>query len=617
MIRKIAAARGLVLAAGCVVFILSGNALAQEKQTPAPSAAAGAAARQDVSAKEELKNKVRASLKNPAEFTARLAELLNAYPYDERAAAYLYSFNNVFKNESSADAARNLILQFVKNTEQVPAPLRANIYRYSAGVLFNNKFYAAAADLSQKIIDQANKAAYVEFKKRQFAENQIEAAKRDRGKELEEAIKRSPQREKEIREAYKTPAKPARFDAERARIDFVGLKTNAYNTLGKSFWETGKFAEAEKAYRASFAVKATKESALGIARTSEKNGRDAEALKYATVAALTGKLDPAETDYFRQLYAKRHAGKTDDAEEYLDAEYRKTYRNPVKSERYKPNANRGDRTVLAEFITGAGCIPCIPFDYSFEAALKDYSTKDLTLLVYHWHAPVWDPLGNYSADARVAYYDVKGAPTVFVDGKKFDAGDADAYNGGDGETDKFQQTFDALGKQINRELETAAAAELELKAEKRGQIVNVRVNADKFANVSDDLTLQVALVENEVSYSGENGLRFQMMVVRALAGDNEKRSFGLKIDSTKANQFDYVFDVEKIAAQNLNYYDTFAVEKTQEFKERFGGSVPENLKVEFKYKKNQINPNNLSVVAFVQDNKTKKILQSATVNPAK
>jgi hypothetical protein len=107
-----------------------------------------------------------------------------------------------------------------------------------------------------------------------------------------------------------------------------------------------------------------------------------------------------------------------------------------------------------------------------------------------------------------------------------------------------------------------------------------------------------------------------MMVVRALAGDNTKREFGFKVDPTKSIKFDYIFDINKIVEQNASYYDTFAVEKTAEFKQRFGGTVPEGLKVEFKYKKNKIDGKNLSVVAFLQDNKTKKVLQSAIVNLA-
>jgi hypothetical protein len=75
---------------------------------------------------------------------------------------------------------------------------------------------------------------------------------------------------------------------------------------------------------------------------------------------------------------------------------------------------------LAELLTGAGCIPCIPVDYSFDTMLKEYSRQDVVLLVYHMHAPSNDPLTNHSTESRNKYYDVNSAPTIIIDGQKFE-----------------------------------------------------------------------------------------------------------------------------------------------------------------------------------------------------
>jgi hypothetical protein len=269
-----------------------------------------------------------------------------------------------------------------------------------------------------------------------------------------------------------------------------------------------------------------------------------------------------------------------------------------------------------EFVTGAGCIPCIPFDYTFERALEDYSPKDIALLVYHTHAPTMDPLANNSSDSRYKYYDLHGAPNVFIDGKKFE--EEGEYNGGADEENKIQPIADAVYASLKNDLEMPAEARIKLRVKQNGQKVSVKVDADEFKNVSDDVSLQIALVENETAYSGENGLRFQMMVVRALAGDNDKRNFGFKIDPAKTNKFEYVFDVDKVVAQNLTYYDTKSSEMMQEFVGRMGGKMPEGMNISFgfNYKKNKMDSKNLSVVAFLQDNKTKKILQSAIVDLA-
>ena len=543
-----------------------------------------------LSPQDELMDKLRASMKNPAEYVANLSEYLNKYPYSESGTSYLYSLSRTLKDTKDASETRNLILQFIKNTETVPTPLKVEIYRRSADTLFAKDLFEDSAKLAQDTINLFNDKDFLEFKKKQHSISMTEYA-------------------------AKYPNFKAReFDAPRTMAFYVASKTDVYNLLGRSFEQQNKFAEAENAYRNSVAIKASKNSALGLARAAEKNGKNADALKYATIAVLTGKLTPSEMDYFYAVYAKSNQGKTDNSEAYLDAEFKKTYRNPVKSKKYQRTPKRSDRTVLVEFFTGAGCVPCMPFDYAFENALNDYSRKEIAILSYHWHAPTMDPLGNNSSDSRVNYYGIKGAPTVFIDGKRFEK-DGD-YNGGDEEKNEIQPIADNVYETLNADLETPAAAEIKLKAKRNGEKINVEIDADKFKNVSEDVTLQLALVENETSYSGENGLRFHFMVVRALAGDNEKREFGFKIDSAKPNKFDYVFDVDKIVAQNLTYYDTQKAERTKEFLERVKATSLDGFGIDFKfnYQKNQINPKHLSVIAYLQDNKTKKILQSSVVD---
>jgi hypothetical protein len=152
---------------------------------------------------------------------------------------------------------------------------------------------------------------------------------------------------------------------------------------------------------------------------------------------------------FHSLYRKAHSGKLDGVEEYLDARYRESYRNPVKGEKYRAEPGRTNRVVLAESFTGAGCIPCIPFDYSFETALEDYTREELALLVYHWHAPTLDPMGNRASDARVKYYGVVGAPTVFLNGARFSR-DVDSSLNEDREPNTARRTYAALNSKIKR-----------------------------------------------------------------------------------------------------------------------------------------------------------------------
>lgn len=226
------------------------------------------------------------------------------------------------------------------------------------------------------------------------------------------------------------------------------------------------------------------------------------------------------------------------------------------------------------------------------------------------------PLGNHSSDSRYKYYELNGAPNVFIDGRKF----VSDYKYDTSEDDNnIHPIAAAVYANLKTNLETPADARIKPKAERNGQQVSVSAEASELKNVSDDVTLHIGLVENEIAYSGENGLRFHPMVVKALAGDNEKRIFEFKIDPAKANKFDYVFDVDKIMTQNRTYYDVHSAERMQEFVGRMGGKMPEgmNITFAFNYKRNQIDSNHLSVIAFLQDNKTKKILQSSQISLAK
>jgi hypothetical protein len=111
-------------------------------------------------------------------------------------------------------------------------------------------------------------------------------------------------------------------------------------------------------------------------------------------------------------------------------------------------------------------------------------------------------------------------------------------------------------------------------------------------------TVHLALVENEVHNTGENCLRFHVMVVRSLA-----------TAPAGATNFEHTFDLEAISAANLRYYDEYAAE----LKARLGLRGVEDCNVTFKELRNTMDPRNLSLIAFAQDEQTKEILQSAYV----
>ncbi len=101
-----------------------------------------------------------------------------------------------------------------------------------------------------------------------------------------------------------------------------------------------------------------------------------------------------------------------------------------------------------------------------------------------------------------------------------------------------------------------------------------------------------------MSYSGENGIRFHPMVVRALATGEKDQ--GLAVNQANPVAADYTFDLTKIATDTKAWLDDYEVNG------RHG-------RITFKSKPVKIDTAKLSVVAFLQDEDSKKVLQSAYV----
>jgi hypothetical protein len=92
------------------------------------------------------------------------------------------------------------------------------------------------------------------------------------------------------------------------------------------------------------------------------------------------------------------------------------------------------------------------------------------------------------------------------------------------------------------------------------------------------------------------------MVVRSIAGNNYG---GVAVDRKAAAAVDHVFDLKQITDETQKYIDDY--EKTRA--ETQSGFA-------FTRKPVAMNPGNLSVVAFLQEEKSKKVLQTTYVRLA-
>lgn len=363
-------------------------------------------------------------------------------------------------------------------------------------------------------------------------------------------------------------------------------------SLGRIYLKQGKLSQAEKYLKQAQANDPRSGVvALGLAELAEKKKDDKLALdSYVTALALGGRLPDDTRQKAEALFSKAHNSSTKGFEELIDAKYNKLNAPPFTVAHYTPSPKRSNRLVLGEVFTGAACGPCVAADLAFDLMMERYKRDDFIVLMYHLHIPGPDPMTNPATVARGKFYTVQGVPSYAVDGNMPSAGG--------GSRDNTKYVYDRVNPMVEKRLELAADAELKLEAVLEGNVIKTRALLDKFKGEAANLKLQIVLAEEKIRYSGENGIRFHPMVVRSIAGE---KAGGFTVAAQGATKADWSFDVPSIATEHKKYLDEYEAkpERGDPFK--------------FREKKHEIDTNNLTVVAFVQDEKTKAILQTATV----
>lgn len=367
-------------------------------------------------------------------------------------------------------------------------------------------------------------------------------------------------------------------------------KAGYYATLGRIYLKQGKLKEAEQHLKQAREFNPSLASAaLGWAELSLKQGNEKQALDAYASAAVSGRLPEEARKQLEALYRKANNDSLKGLEEMLDNQYNHLNPLPVKVAHYQPSAKRADRIVLAEVFTGAGCPPCVAADLAFDALLERYKRTELAVLMYHLHIPVPDPMTNPSTMARSKFYGVQGVPSYALDGKS---------SGGGGSREMTQGFYDRVNPDVEKQLETAAQADIKLDLTVNGSMIQAKAAVSKITSDSDKLKLHIVLAEDRLRYTGENGIRFHPLVVRSVAGADYG---GLPITAKDGQSFDWSFDINAISEEIRKHLSAYELV----------GHRGEPFT--FSDKKHQIDANHLTVVAFVQDEKSKAILQAVSV----
>jgi thiol-disulfide isomerase/thioredoxin len=394
----------------------------------------------------------------------------------------------------------------------------------------------------------------------------------------------------ERRESYAKMKMKIPAQEELAR-EFAEIRAARLGTLGRVEMQLGRTAEARKLLEESYAV--TQDDvkvAAALGEMAANAGDDAKAMDYLIPVRLSGHAPDSANQTFETLYRKGHNGSLDGLEAMLDTEYHKRFPNPIHLEAYKPTEKRSGRVVLAEVFTGSGCPPCAGADVAFDAALEHYARQDLAVVMYHVHVPRPDPMTIAENTARYESYGKNGVPAYAIDGKKTVGGQS---------RDMAREVFEKFRKDLETDLETAAEARVKIDAGLHGGTVKVSAAVDNVKSDSTDLKVRILLIEKEIRHLGENGIRFHPMVVRAFGGDKGE---GYKIEANGKGTFDASFDLEAIGKDIGKQLDEYEAK----------GHRGETFK--FTAKKDQINRAGLAVVVFVQDDKTKHVLQAGYVD---
>jgi thiol-disulfide isomerase/thioredoxin len=322
---------------------------------------------------------------------------------------------------------------------------------------------------------------------------------------------------------------------------------------------------------------------LALARIENTRGASAQALDHFMTAAAGGALKSADNKAMHELYTKVHGSDAGfDAD--LDKMYAEKYPNPVKPEPYTAAAApKNNRAILLEMFTGSGCGPCVSADLAFDAVMKRYPANLIVPVAYHQNIPAPDPMVVASGNDRREYYKINGVPTFNIDGTLGELGGGARSNA--------PSNYKNYIEKIDKELAVPAQAVISLDAVGDGDLINVTATVSKLPAAAKDLKLHILLVEKELRFMGENGIRFHPMSVRALAGEK-----GAGIPITANGKTKYTFNLATIR-EDLVHTLQADIERRRKAAPA-GATLAEYAAEGHAY--TNINLAELSVVAFVQ-----------------
>ncbi|MCA8988087.1 MAG: hypothetical protein KDA78_10620 [Planctomycetaceae bacterium] len=278
------------------------------------------------------------------------------------------------------------------------------------------------------------------------------------------------------------------------------------------------------------------------------------------------------------------SGKQDGAlQEFLDETYEKELFYFASPEGEQSPLKENRRIPMVELFTGAACPPCVAGDLALGGLEKLFPSPEIIAVRYHQHIPRPDPMTVRVGESRFSYYGGQGTPALFLNGRPTDPVGGYVFHA--------EEHFNSLLPNIQNARQQSSPVVIKLETTSEENHLKVKVHVEGVTESRTDVKLRLLLVEPLIHFVAPNGIRMHEMVVRDLPGGTT----GAPVQAGKAD-LEQDLDIAKTKADYL-----IEIEEFQKNREVSFDTIPGDF-------------THLQVIAFVQDDSSKEILQS-TISP--
>ncbi|WP_339744125.1 hypothetical protein [uncultured Rubinisphaera sp.] len=332
---------------------------------------------------------------------------------------------------------------------------------------------------------------------------------------------------------------------------------------------------------------------VSLATHFEKTGNKEEALKiYSKLAVLPGLSgmvgtlpgsEGGEPQTVMQKVESLSEKKGDELTQYLDETYEKEAFYFVKPQDQQPTLKENRKIPLLELFTGSACPPCVAGDLALGGLEKKFPSPEIIAVRYHQHIPRPDPLTNSDSEARFSYYGDGGTPTLVINGRPASSVGGYVFHA----ENHFEELLPKVGSLISE----PSPVLINLNTTAEGDKLKIKADVSGVTESRTAVRLRVLIVDPLIHFEAPNGIRLHEMVVRDMpAGTN-----GIAVKDGKAT-FEKTVSISELKKEIMANLKTFQENRDYKF---------ENIPSDF---------SKLKVVAFVQDDDSRLVLQS-TISP--